>query len=483
MRGGSGSAPIWGSDEGALVMAAMRAWLAAGPFQGSYRTAIDLPADSGLRDSWVLRALRVCAFLVAVGAVTSPPLANIAAGLCLIFFAALPDLKARVTALRGQPMIRALGVLALVLVASSVYAVLLGSGWRAAAHGLVGWRHLLLVLVIAAAFAEVAPRRRFVMGFVAFGALSAAALVLVPQLGLPVPRLDPHSALLFRNTVTQALLLALGGFLALLAALSPITQGLREKFVLLTGAVVIGGLLVVFQPGRSGLIALIVMVICGIALTFKWRTAIALGVAVIALAGVAVMFSPVQKERFQRAVHELANRDQTAASTSMGIRTLLWRDTAQMIRERPLLGWGLGRYEAAHTALIARGPGHAATPQPGSDPHNQFLRFWVETGVPGLLAFLALLWAAWRQRGPRPYREAGLAILAAWCVNSLFSSHFSNFNEGHLIVVMMGVLLARAPAASPIETAGDGTESVAGASVAQPASPPSAQSTDASTAS
>jgi flagellar biogenesis protein FliO len=37
----------------------------------------------------------------------------------------------------------------------------------------------------------------------------------------------------------------------------------------------------------------------------------------------------------------------------------------------------------------------------------------------------------------------GLALLAAWCVNSLFSSHFQTFNEGHLIAVLAGVLLAR----------------------------------------
>lgn len=466
-------------------MAALRDWLAAGFAQGSRRPAIDLPGDSGLRDSWVLSALRVCAFLVAVGAVTSPPLANIAAGLCLIFFAALPDLRARVAALRGQPMIRALGVLAVVLGASSGYSVLLGSGWRAVVDGLVAWRHLLLIVVIAAGFAEVAPRRWFVLCFVAFCALSAMTLVMVPFFDLPGPRLDHHSALLFRNTVTQALFLALGGFLALLALITPISTSRWVKFVLLYCALVILGVLVVFQIGRSGLVALIVMLICGVALAFRRRTAIALGVAVIACASATLMFSAVQKDRFERALYELSTRDQTAASTSMGIRTLIWRDTLQMIRERPLLGWGLGRYEAAHAELIARGSGHAATPQPSTDPHNQFLRFWVETGLPGLLAFLALLWAGWRQRGPRPYREAGIAILAAWCVNSLFSSHFSNFNEGHMIVVMMGVLLARAPATSPINPAGGGTQSVTAATATQPeaASAPSVASTVASTAS
>lgn len=466
-------------------MAALRDWLAAGFAQGSRRPAIDLPGDSGLRDSWVLSALRVCAFLVAVGAVTSPPLANIAAGLCLIFFAALPDLRARVAALRGQPMIRALGVLAVVLGASALYSVLLGAGWRAALHGMVEWRHLLLLPVVAAAFAEAEPRRRFVRAFVAFCAVAAAILFVAI---LTKWSKDPNHyppGLLFRNTVTQALLLALGGFLALVAGSSSLTRSAREKSIVLIGAAAILGVLVVYQTGRSGIVALIVMVAVGALLRFRGRTAIALGLMVSALAVGSIAFSPVQKNRFSEAVRELAQRDKTAASTSMGLRTLIWRDTAQMIRERPLLGWGLGRYESAHAAIIARDSGKAATPQPSTDPHNQFLRFWVEAGLPGLLAFFALLWGAWRQRGPRPYWEAGMAILAAWCVNSLFSSHFWTFNEGHIIVVMMGVLLARAPATAPINPAGGGTQSVTAATATQPeaASAPSVASTVASTAS
>ena len=39
-----------------------------------------------------------------------------------------------------------------------------------------------------------------------------------------------------------------------------------------------------------------------------------------------------------------------------------------------------------------------------------------------------------------PFRVAGLALLLAWCVTSLFSSHFRTFNEGHMIMLFLGVL-------------------------------------------
>jgi uncharacterized membrane protein YadS len=37
----------------------------------------------------------------------------------------------------------------------------------------------------------------------------------------------------------------------------------------------------------------------------------------------------------------------------------------------------------------------------------------------------------------------GIALLLAWCLTSLFSSHFHTFNEGHLIAILLGVCLAR----------------------------------------
>jgi O-antigen ligase len=33
-------------------------------------------------------------------------------------------------------------------------------------------------------------------------------------------------------------------------------------------------------------------------------------------------------------------------------------------------------------------------------------------------------------------------LLAAWCTTSLFNSHFQTFNEGHLIALLLGALLA-----------------------------------------
>ena len=46
-------------------------------------------------------------------------------------------------------------------------------------------------------------------------------------------------------------------------------------------------------------------------------------------------------------------------------------------------------------------------------------------------------WTAW-------HHHQTLALLAAWCTTSLFNSHFQTFNEGHLIALLLGALLAPA---------------------------------------
>jgi O-antigen ligase len=453
----------------------------------SSAAVIDVQPSGGLRSSWALSALRFCAFLVVAGAVTSPPLANTAAALCVILFVLLPDRLARVRLLSGQPMLRALAVLGGVLVAATLHTVLLGGGLRVAADGLWGWRHLLLVPVIAAAFAEVAPRRTFLLSFGAFASVAAALLLVlpaIPKVREAIPLLSDQSALLFRNTVTQALLLALGAMCGIVVALTTISSSIQQRLAYMFGAAVSLWALIGHQIGRSGLVAFIVMAAVAALWGVGGRKAWALVVCMLALAVIAVIYSPVQRERFRVAAQEISERNTAAgAKTSMGIRSHIWHDTALMIRERPLLGWGLGRYKDAHATIIARGPSVAAMAEPSTDPHNQFLRLWAEAGLPGLIAFLAVLWGAWRQRGPRPYAVAGLAILAAWCVNSLFSSHFWVFNEGHLIAVFMGVLLARAPVTPPVDPAGSRAVSVADAAVVQPASAPSASSTVASTSS
>lgn len=76
-------------------------------------------------------------------------------------------------------------------------------------------------------------------------------------------------------------------------------------------------------------------------------------------------------------------------------RLIAWKGALAMIRERPLTGWGIGAYPVAQAGFVptslpapiveARGPSLLEM------AHNEYLQLTAEIGVPGLLAYLALL--------------------------------------------------------------------------------------------
>ena len=77
-------------------------------------------------------------------------------------------------------------------------------------------------------------------------------------------------------------------------------------------------------------------------------------------------------------------------------RQQIWRANWDMVKERPLTGWGYGNYKQF------RGPFYERYPQyPQADryshAHNNFLQVWVDTGLLGLAAFGILVWTILRR--------------------------------------------------------------------------------------
>jgi len=105
---------------------------------------------------------------------------------------------------------------------------------------------------------------------------------------------------------------------------------------------------------------------------------------------------------------------------SSGIHRLeIWDYMSARILERPIEGWGLGAAKVVpiHAEELATYLYADAT---GIYPHNQWIELWLETGLPGVLAALALvLLTLWRLRGP--WRAYGLAAAAAALTASLLN--------------------------------------------------------------
>jgi putative inorganic carbon (HCO3(-)) transporter len=153
----------------------------------------------------------------------------------------------------------------------------------------------------------------------------------------------------------------------------------------------------------------------------------------------------------QRALSSFDPNDET-----MRDRLVMWRAATAMIADRPLFGVGPGRVKELYP--VYRRPGFV-DPRAGH-LHDNVLMIAAETGIASALAYLAFLYAFFRNAWRRCRRYAGaphlsvargsLAALAAVTAAGLFE-----YNFGDVEVLMATLVLAALPFALPSEQAAE----------------------------
>jgi O-antigen ligase len=409
-------------------------------------------ATSGLvapREKRLLALGRVAAVAILLGGLISPPLANAAAFVLLSSFALLPSARNRLGAAIEAPAARAalllLAVLAVAMLWSDAPAVQRLRAWW-------DWRPLLLVVLCLALFDDARSRRLALIAFVAAASLLALYSFWAWANDVSPAGMD-HGlpGIVARNTTTQGMGFAAACYLALMLAIGERQIGRRVRAVLAAASLLLAANLVFVTSSRSGhLVLLLMLAVAAVQFLAGWRRLAAV-IALPLAAAAAFGLSPMLQQRFGMAVDELRAPLASKEITGMGIRIVMWEVSWTMAKERPLLGYGMGGFPAAYRQAIGRSSykGWAATPT--VDPHNQYLQVHLQAGVAGSLAFLWFLLGALRTRGVRPYDFAAKVLLFGWCAAALATSLFTTFAEAHLLMVLLGMLLAspRRSAAAP----------------------------------
>ena len=165
-----------------------------------------------------------------------------------------------------------------------------------------------------------------------------------------------------------------------------------------------------------------------------------------ALAAVALWQAPAIQTKMALGLQELEAAQAGAVSKgSWVIRFYMYRDTARMIADRPLAGWGIGGWT---DQWHRRGPALLAE---SNMPHNDFLWMGAQAGVPGALSLLVImgvgLWLAWHRRdlAGRLAFVAFLLLLLATSVNSALRD--AQIGLSLLWVAMLYLRLAGEPGA------------------------------------
>lgn len=194
--------------------------------------------------------------------------------------------------------------------------------------------------------------------------------------------------------------------------------------------------------GRTGqLIALLLMlvVIVRIALVLRKTSVLtATLAATVLLAGGAALVLAVCSmpgSRLMKIESEVHAYQQTDAITSAGLRLDWYKKALKLYAARPVIGYGAGGLETEFAKLS----GGELT----SNPHNEYLLMAVQLGAVGVLLFVNLMVQiarASRTLDPRS-RHLLLAWLTIFVIGSLANSLLLDFAEGHLLVLLAGILL------------------------------------------
>jgi O-antigen ligase len=177
----------------------------------------------------------------------------------------------------------------------------------------------------------------------------------------------------------------------------------------------------------DGLVTLIAMLLLLALLSGPGRLQRLAPCALAALAAVAFVASPLGSQRIAReSGTRLSAASPGSSNSSLSWRLYKWRTLVREWEGSPLLGKGLGSTTAEQESL--------AEPITAALPHNEYVRYLVETGLLGLLLLAAAVVALIRRlrvlRAATPTvrrgAELALVVLTGCLVNSLADNTLLN---------------------------------------------------------
>jgi hypothetical protein len=187
---------------------------------------------------------------------------------------------------------------------------------------------------------------------------------------------------------------------------------------------------------RTSLVSLPVLLLISTLKYIGWRRAIALNLTIAVVAALTWFLSPNLRQRVVSIQQDYSLRN--SEPTSVGLRLEYWTKALKFIRSAPLAGHGTG---SIRLLFEREAIGKAVTGERiVANPHNQTLYFAIEWGVIGVillyamwiahcLIFTEMRWISW----------LGIIVVSQNIFDSLFNSHLSDYVEGWIYVIGVGV--------------------------------------------
>ena len=221
----------------------------------------------------------------------------------------------------------------------------------------------------------------------------------------------------------------------------------------------LGNVFFVFN-GRSGHFAAIAVVSLAIMWKLPAKTRVVAVMLPFVLLFAVSMVSLKVQSRLTQVVQEVQafSFDKGADvynGSSSGIRLHFWHRAVQSIEKKPFAGAGIGSWTNEFNSIELA---HSSSPQqiaPLGNPHQEYLLWGVQLGIPGIALFLILIVSMLRDtfRMDEKIAHATQSVLAAFVVVCFFNSSLYDALIGDFLCVILGLLLAlgfQTPVVAPV---------------------------------
>ena len=243
----------------------------------------------------------------------------------------------------------------------------------------------------------------------------------------------------FKNSITHSIIVSIAAYIFAVMAVEEHSRKRRLVYIALSAIAVHNVIFMVF--GRTGYVAVAAMFVYLAMARFGRRGLLQAGIALILVFVAAYATSVTFHHRIDAAVSEAENwRNGDTSATSVGLRLEWYAMTLDIIRDRPLGGFGTGSFPEVYARAV-EGSNLIAT----TNPHNEYLLMMVQLGVIGLIGLLYLFWQAWltaAQLTPPRYRYLARGLVLTFASGCLFNSLLIDHTEGLLFAWMTGLLFA-----------------------------------------
>ena len=305
------------------------------------------------------------------------------------------------------------------------------------------WHGARIALTLALALALARDEAVWAMRGFGLAVVSALVVISVNHLvGLPDWTIWSGLVKVTGNkTIGNNLLLTVAAGSSIVVALEKPSVTWRTLSLVFVCAVLV--VIVWALPSRTSL--LILMFMPAAAICHQWRQyrkKLAIGLTTVVAAASALLAGiPSTHDRLAQGFNDIARAQAGIWSDdSWGIRLQMYRETAAMVIDRPLTGWGIGGWTSQWQQRV---PTEFAA---YNMPHNDYLWMGSQAGVLGGLLLLSLFVAAclagWKRRDSvgRMTFIAALTLLLAALVNS--ATRDANIGLGLLWIVGIYLRLA-----------------------------------------